>query len=409
MNILVIGGGPAGMMAAITAAKNGARVTLLEKNSRCGEKLRISGGGRCNVTNNTQDNRKLLPRYGKGEPFLHAPFSQFAVADTVEFFKELGVDFKEENEGRMFPKTEKAETIAAALEKKMDELGVDVYAKSPVASLLIKEGAISGARLGSGEEIHADRIIITTGGNSRPETGSTGDAFAWLKPHHRIEHPEPVLVPITTLERWTHSMSGLAFADAKISLEQGGAILEKKKGKLLFTHFGLSGPLVLNMSRAITSALADDPVKLHIDLFPSMDAGALDRDILAKLAPHQNKNLENALGSILPPLLVTGIGNKLNLDPEMKVHQFGRDMRKALVTLLKDIVLTPTGSLGAEKAVVTSGGVPLAEVDTKTMSSMKIKNLFLAGDVLDIDRPSGGYSLQLCWTTGYVAGKNAAQ
>lgn len=408
-NILIIGGGPAGMMAAISAARSGASVMLLEKNSRTGEKLRISGGGRCNVTNNTPDSRRLLPRYGDAEQFLYAPFSQFAVLGTIEFFRDLGVPFVEENEGRMFPATHKAETVARALEDEMKRLSVDVRTNSPVASLIIENEAIKGVILKNGERILSDRVIITTGGTGRPDTGSTGDAFAWLKSAHAISTPAPVLVPITTKEQWTHHMSGLAFADARVTLTQGNKALEKKKGKILFTHFGLSGPLILNMSRAITSALHDDPAELHIDLFPSMDAGALDRDILAKLAPHQNKILMNALTEFLPPLLVGGMLWQLRIDPEIKVHQFGREMRKALVSLLKDIIVTPTGALGADRAIVTSGGIPLTEVDTKTMQSKKISNLYLAGDVLDIDRPSGGYSLQLCWTTGFVAGANAAK
>lgn len=409
MNILIIGGGPAGMMAAITAARSGAKVTLLEKNNRTGEKLRISGGGRCNVTNNTLDVRKLLPRYSEAEQFLYAPFSKFAVSEAITFFNELNVPFIEENEGRMFPKTKRAETVARALENEMKKLGVDVRTNSPVTLLTINEGAIRGVTINSGEKISADRVIITTGGIGRPDTGSTGDAFAWLKSHHTVITPAPVLVPITTREQWTHNMTGLAFPDARVSLTQGGTVLEKKKGKILFTHFGLSGPLILNMSRAITRALHEDPAELHIDLFPSMDAGALDRDIVAKLAPHQNKILVNALTEFLPPLLVHSALYQLRIDSNMKVHQFGRDMRKTLVALLKDIALTPLGALGADKAIVTSGGIPLTEVDTKTMQSKKISNLYLAGDVLDIDRPSGGYSLQLCWTTGYVAGTSAAK
>ncbi|OGG62066.1 hypothetical protein A3C87_02125 [Candidatus Kaiserbacteria bacterium RIFCSPHIGHO2_02_FULL_49_34] len=403
--VVVIGGGPAGMMAAIFAARAGVQVTLLEKNKRLGEKLRISGGGRCNVTNNTQDVTKLLPKYGDAEQFLYAPFSQFSVKDTIAFFAELGVTFIEENEGRMFPSTEKAETIAEALIAEMKKLGVTICAGDAVRGFITAQNSILAAHTASGVAHKADHFIMSTGGTSRPETGSQGDALPWLAQFgHTIIKPDMTLVPIKTREKYTHAMSGLAFEDAKVTVKQGSTALKKARGKILFTHFGLSGPLILNMSKTIAEAFRDDPVSLGIDIFPNEDDAALAARLLAHFQQNQNKTLRNALRSFVPPLLATALITKFDIEETVRAQECPRTLRINIIQTLKRMELSVTGTLGAEKSIVSSGGVPLEEIDTRTMISKKVENLAVIGDVLNIDRPSGGYSLQLCWTTGSVAG-----
>ncbi|HXK37529.1 MAG TPA: NAD(P)/FAD-dependent oxidoreductase [Candidatus Paceibacterota bacterium] len=406
--VVVIGGGPAGMMAAITAARIGGKVVLLERNSRLGEKLLITGGGRCNITNNEIDNRKLLTKYKDASDFLHSPFAQFAVADTIKFFAELGLRMKEEPGGRMFPITNSARTVWEVLGAELARQGVSIQYNARVAELLKDGDHIASVRLDDGRVIKGDAFIIATGGTSRPETGSTGDGFKWLSSlGHTIHDSNPSLVPVKTLERWTHGMLGLAFEAAKVSLIRDKKVVAKKTGRILFTHFGLSGPLILNMSKEIWTLMMEDLITIEIDVFPKTDEGALDRMIQEKLQPLQNKLLRNALPEIFEKSLAEGVLEKLKLDGEKKVHQLTRAERLAIVGLVKHITLTPTGLLGTDKAIVTSGGLPLSEVEMRTMCSKRLANLFVTGDVLDIDRPSGGYSLQLCWTTGFVAGKSS--
>ncbi len=409
LKVIVIGGGPSGMMAAISAAKAGAEVLLLERNHRCGEKLLITGGGRCNITNNETDDRKLLLKYKDAKEFLFSAFAQFNVRDTIDFFAALGLEFKEEAGGRMFPATESARSVLEALLHAMEAEHIKIRNDARVTELLTDGHTVTGAVLEDGTTISGDRFIIATGGTSRPETGSSGDGFIWLKSlGHTIHAPNPSLVPVRTLERWTHALLGFAHPEAKVSLLRDGKVATKRTGRILFTHFGLSGPLILNMSKEIWMMQKEDPIIIEIDLFPKLDEGALDREFQSKLAPSQNRMLKNALSEILEPRLAEAVIGKLKLDPAMKVHQLKKEDRKRVVNLLKHIRLTPTGLLGADKAIVTSGGLPLKEVDTRSMRSDRYANLYVTGDVLDIDRPSGGYSLQLCWTTGHVAGTAAA-
>lgn len=409
-DVIVIGGGPAGMMAAATAAERGARVLVLEKNSSLGKKLLITGGGRSNVTNNEPDNRKLLTKYGTKGKFLFSAFAQFGVKETLEFFHTHGMPTKLEAEGRVFPATEKAESVWKCLVSYMKEYRVTVRANAEVAGFHMQKNSIEGVKLKSGEVVTAHAYILATGGTSRPETGSTGEGFTWLKQAgHNVAIPVPALVPIRTKEAWAHKLSGLAWKEAKVSTFTRGILQQSGVGKILFTHVGLSGPLVLNMSREIGELLKWGDVTLTIDLFPKQDNGALDRSIQEIFRGAQNRKLKNVLGSIVPSTLASALPERLMLDPEKEVNKVTRTERMAIVKFLKAMLLTPTGLLGLNKAVVVSGGVDLTEVDFRTMQSRLHKNLFLVGDILDIDRPSGGYSLQLCWTTGFVAGIHAIE
>lgn len=409
-DVVVIGGGPAGMMAAVQAAEAGASVLLLEKNEKLGKKLLITGGGRCNVTNAEFDNRKLLEKFKGSAKFLFSPFSQFSVKEAIDFFHARGVATRVEAEKRVFPTTDKAESVWQALVESLAKSKAEVSLISAVAGLLVENGQVAGVRLADGRVAKARSYVLATGGKSRPETGSTGEGFAWLKEiGHTVIDPDPALVPVRTKEEWAHGLSGLSLPSAKLTLLQNGAKQGLGKGKILFTHFGLSGPLVLNMSKDIRELLKYGAVEISLDLFPDFDPGALDKKLQELFREAQNKKFKNSLSGFLPPLLASAIIPLSGIDPEKFVNKVSREERLALGKILKALEMTPTGLLGADKAIVTSGGVALEEVDFKTMQSKLYPNLYLVGDVLNIDRPSGGYSLQLCWTTGYVAGQAAAR
>jgi len=416
-DVVVIGGGPAGMMAAGRAAQCGARVLLLEKNNALGQKLLITGGGRCNLTNAEFDVNVFLNKFKDSAKFLFSPFSQFGVEDTLDFFHERGMETKVEAEKRVFPVTDKAESVFAVLREYLREGDVTVLSNTSVTGFSVsEEGEIDGVLLQNGEKIQAHSYILATGGQSHPETGSTGDGFQWLKKiGHTIIESQAVLVPITTKEKWAHSLSGVSLADAKITLfqnDQDGKrkkVCKAKKGKLLFTHFGLSGPLILNMSKDISEFLRYGEVFVSLDLLPEMDFGILDKKIQEIFDHNKNKKIKNVLGELALPAFSEALLELSKIDGEKMVNAVSKEERLMLGRIAKDMCLSVTGLLGAEKAIVTSGGVDLKEVDLKTMRSRLFPHLYFVGDLLNIDRPSGGYSLQLCWTTGFVAGTTSGE
>jgi len=410
-DVVVIGGGPAGMMAAGRAAECGARVLLLEKNKTLGKKLLITGGGRCNVTNAEFDHHLFLAKFQKDAKFLFSPFSQFDVESALSFFHSRGMQTKVEAEKRVFPVTDNAQSVFDVLEKYMEEGKVDVQFDALVKGFVVKDSLIDGVMLEDKTCIQARSYILATGGKSHPETGSTGDGFQWLQEiGHSIIEPQPILVPVVTSEKWAHTLSGVSLADAKISFFQNDAsgkvrkIIPTKKGKLLFTHFGLSGPLILNMSRAIREFLQYGNVFLSLDFVPLLDYDVLDKKLQDIFAENKNKKIKNVLGVIVSESFVSEILEEAHIDGEKYVHSVTRNERLLLGQKMKRMTMTVTALLGAEKAIVTSGGVALPEIDLREMRSRLYKNLYCVGDILNIDRPSGGYSLQLCWTTGFVAG-----
>ncbi len=403
-DVAVIGGGPAGMMAAIRAAELGASVIILEKNEKLGKKLLITGGGRCNVTNATFDNRALAKKYGQKGKFLLSPLSQWNAQSAIDFFESRGMPTKTEPEHRVFPQSNSAQSVWDVLVADLKKFKVKVLTKTPVLKIIHTKTNISGVETPHGI-IRAHSYIITTGGTARPETGSTGEGLKWLsKLGHTTAAPNSALVPIKIGEPWVKKLQGLSFPSVKITIFENGIRSESRTGKILFTHFGLSGPLVLNMSRTIGEAMKESKVTLSFDIFPLLDHVALDEKILKHLEKNQNKKWGNALAGLFPQLFIPLATELSHIDPELIVNKVPRTARLAFVKALKDIRMTPTGLLGTEKAIVSSGGVALEEVDFKTMRSLKINNLYLAGDILDFDRPSGGFSLQICWTTGFVAG-----
>lgn len=405
-DIVIIGGGPAGMMAAGRAAELGHSVLLLEKNPALGKKLLITGGGRCNVTNNKPDTRVMLAKYKNNDKFLFSAFAQFGVKETLQFFNKRGMDTKEENEGRIFPVSDKAQSVSDVLAGYMREGNVKVQTGAEVSGLSIDK--VSGhiiIKLKGGQEIIAKSCVLATGGTSRPETGSTGEGFKWLKKlGHKIIEDGVALVPVALKDTWTKKMSGVALKDVKLTTFQNKQKQAVGKGKLLFTHFGISGPTVLNMSKEIGELLKYGEVVIELDLFPKLDHGELKKKLQELLVSESNKKLKNTLSKFTPAVLALPILELSGIDGETFNHSVRSADRTKLVALMKAIPLNVKGLLGADKAIVSSGGVDLKEVDFKTMESRIVPNLYLVGDVLNIDRPSGGYSLQLCWTTGYVAG-----
>lgn len=402
-----MGGGPAGMMAAGRAAECGASVLLLEKNLSLGQKLLITGGGRCNMTNVGVD---FFDKFKKDKKFLFSPFSRFGVEETLRFFHERGVATETEAEGRVFPADNKAQSVWAALGRYMQEGRVRIRFGVAAKGFEQEEGKIIGVRVSGEEILAAHAYIVATGGTSHPETGSTGDGFQFLKEiGHTVRQAEPSLVPIKIRERWVRDLSGLSFDDAKLTIYQNGKKHFTRKGKILFTHFGLSGPAILNMSRDVKELAKYGKVEIALDCMPGMDAGVLDKKMQQTFSEHQKKRLKNVLGELLSPSLSLVILHLAGIDPEKSVSTVHREERLALGRLMRRLPMTVSGFLGADRAIVTSGGVALSEVDCKTMRSRLYPNLSIIGDMLDIDRPSGGYSLQLCWTTGYVAGEEAAK
>lgn len=408
-DVLVIGGGASGMMAAGRAAELGKKVLLIEKNRRLGEKLRITGGGRCNITNATYDTRAMLAFYGKAADFLYSPFSQFGVKETFTFFESRGLPLVVQARNRAFPKTEKAHDVCETLIQYLKDGKVTIKTATAVKRIEHDGKRITGVVTSSGV-CTADSYILATGGVSHPETGSTGDGFTWLADiGHAIKKPTPTIVPLAVAEDWAHMLSGVSLSFMKITFFLDDKKAFSKTGKVLFTHFGLSGPLILNSAAKVGELLEAGRVTVKIDAYPDTEIGTLDKEITKTFDIHKNKMLKNILKEIVPEGTAPGIMRLLepSIDLSTKVHSITKAERRIIVDTLKALPLTVTNLMGYDRAVVADGGLQLGDIDTKTMRTKKFQNLFVTGDLLHITRPSGGFSLQLCWTTGYVAGSNA--
>ncbi len=406
-DVIVIGGGPAGMMAAGRAAARGARVLLLEKNDTLGKKLLISGGGRCNVTNGQTDNRLFLKKLEESSKFLFSAFAAWNVQNTLDFFHERNMPTKVENELRVFPVSDSAKSVWDVLHSYMQEGNVTIQKESPVVGFIVTDGKITEVTLKNKKILEAESFVLATGGNSHPETGSTGDGFTWLtKIGHSVVDIEPSLVPVALSDTWTKKLQGVSMKDIKLTVMQNDAKQGSYGGKILFTHFGISGPTVLNMSNSIRELLQYDKVTIMADLFPKLNHKELDIAIRELYANQSNKRVKNISTDLLPSSVLRTVSELAGIDIEVPCNSVTKEQRKALVRLLKALPLHVSHLLGLDKAVITSGGVELPEVDFKTMQSKLFSNLYLVGDVLNINRPSGGYSLQLCWTTGFIAGNS---
>jgi len=415
-DVIIIGGGASGMMAGCVASGIGKKVLIIEKNLELGSKLKISGGGRCNITNATYNIHDLLEKYGESKKILYSPFSIFGIKDTFDFFENLKLPLVVQAENRAFPYTEKALDVYNAMLNNLIKNNVQIKTKSKVLKIvknenntdvidyvIVKENNLTKKYYGSS-------FILSTGGLSHPETGSTGDGFSWLRDlGHSIINPTPNIVPLITKEKWSHIISGVSVDNAKITFYADGVKKFSKIGRILFTHFGLSGPTILNSSIQVSDLFySSDFITAKIDCYPGIDESLLDQNILKILDLNKNKVLKNVIKEIIPQGLLKGIEVLLfdSVDLNIKTHSLSKDNRKKITRLLKELPLTIRGLEGFDKSVVADGGVPLSEIDTKTMRSKYIKNLCITGDLLNVRRPTGGYSLQLCWTTGYIAGKS---
>lgn len=410
-DVAVIGGGPAGMMAAGRAAEMGARVVLVEKNTELGKKLLITGGGRCNVTNAETDMRKFIEKLGKNGQFFFSPLAAFGPQRVIEFFERHGVKTKVEERKRVFPVSDDAGDILEALKRYMEEGKVTVMTDATAAGFNRRETRLTQLIL-KGGEIEADAFVLATGGRSRPETGATGEGLKWAQVlGHRVANPFPALVPLKIADAWVKQTQGLSMDNIEVSLLVNGKKDLSRTGNILFTHFGTSGPTILDISKRVGEVLKhkEDEVRLVLDLKPAMTVAQLDERVQKDFKKFQNKTFRNSLDDLLPRKLIPAIIKLSQINPNKPVHEIAREDRQRLVKLLKDMRMTPIGLLGFDKAIASSGGVDLTEVDSKTMRSKIIENLFFTGDILDVDAPTGGFNLQVCWSTGFVAGEAAAK
>ena len=407
-DVAVIGGGPAGMMAAIKAGESGAKVVLIEKNEKIGIKLLMTGGGRCNLTHVEKNIREFCGKFGKEGDFLLSPFSVFGTKETMEFFEDNGVELKNEN-GKVFPASEKAKDILNVLVSLLKKYKVEVLFSSEVREINKKGKSISSVSLMNGKEIEANQYILSSGGRSYPATGSSGDSFIWAKRlGHDIVDTKPALTPIETKEQWTKTLQGISLDDVSVSLVCNQKVEKEGRGEILFTHFGFSGPLILDMSRTIGDLLEKGKVKMMIDLFPNKNIEQLDKFIISVFNKNRKKHILKFLNDFFPEKLSAFILNFSSIPSDRKSNDITKEERMRLIRFMKKIEVNVTGLLGFDKAMATHGGVSLKTIDSKTMKSKLINNLYFAGEAINLDGPCGGYNLQMCWTTGYVAGQNAA-
>ena len=377
-DVIVVGGGASGMMAAGRAAERGRRVLLLEKNKQLGEKLKITGGGRCNVTNAEFDTRELLTHYGEGAKFLASPFSQFGVKSVFIFFESRGLPLVVEDRKRAFPQTQKALDVFRVMEKYLKETRVTVRTGAKVMRIIAEGRKILGVELG-GAIYTAGSVVLATGGVSHPKTGSTGDGFLWLRAlGHTVKTPTPTIVPLAGREAWVKALAGVTLTPMKITFFTDGKKQCSRTGSILFTHFGISGPTVLNSADKVGDMLQAGPVTAAIDMFPVLDLGAFDARIRSVFDTNKNRDLKNVFKDIAPPgmsALLTLIFN--NINPDTKAHSVTKEQRKAMAKTLKALPITITHLMGFDRAVVADGGIVLKEMDMKTMRSLLFDNLYI--------------------------------
>lgn len=400
--VIVIGAGPAGMMAAIQAAKNH-EVILLDGNDRIGKKLFITGKGRCNVTN-AKDISEFF-EFIPGNPyFLYSSLYTFTNEDTMEFFKKQGIELKVERGDRVFPKSDKSSDIIKGLSKALKEGNVEIKLNSKVTDIKFENNSIKEIIINNCEKLKGDYYIIATGGASYPATGSTGDGQRYAKKGgHNIIKLKPSLVPIETKDEWVKELMGLSLKNVSVTIKEGKKSVYKEQGEMIFTHFGLSGPLILSGSRFIKEG---KEYTLIIDLKPALDIQELDKRVQRDFQKYINKDFKNSLDELLPKKLIPVIIKMSNIPENKKVNEITKEERKRLVNLIKNLSIKISGLRSLTEAIVTSGGVDTKEIDPSTMKSKLINNLSFAGEVIDVDAFTGGYNVQIALSTGFVAGSN---
>lgn len=403
--VIVIGGGAAGMMAAVCSAKEGNQVTLLEKNEKLGKKLFITGKGRCNLTN-AGDIEDLMSRVVTNPEFLYSAFYSFTNDQMMEWMEEWGCPVKVERGNRVFPVSDKSSDVIRAMERELSRRKVSVKLHTEVKKIVIEDGSVRGAEIKGGRILKADKVIVATGGVSYPSTGSTGDGhFFAEKTGHKVTHLEPALVPFHVDGTICSRLQGLSLKNVEASLYADGKRIYKEFGEMLFTHFGVSGPVILSASSYAVKHKGKD-LKLLIDLKPALSEDQLDHRILKDFQENINKEFKNSLGKLLPKKMIPVILELSGIPEEKKVHEITKNERRNLTALLKAMPLSVTGTRGFKEAIITHGGVDVKEINPSTMESKKVQGLYFAGEVLDLDALTGGYNLQIAWSTGYLAGMN---
>lgn len=400
---IVIGGGAAGMMAAYAAAMCGNEVSLYEKNEKLGKKVYITGKGRCNVTNacETQD---LLGNIVTNPKFMYSPIYTFDNNMVQSFMEEWGCPLKTERGNRVFPQSDKSYDVINALIRAMRENKVDINLDSHVSDILTENGHVTGVRV-NGCDIECDNVILATGGYSYPSTGSTGEGHTMAsKLGHHITKCMPALVPFTAAEEWVKELQGLSLRNCGVTIYDGDHKIYEDFGELLFTHFGVSGPTVLSASSYAVDIIRKRPLRLVIDLKPALDEKQLDARILRDFEANINRKFMNSLDKLFPKSLIPVIIERSGIDAQCRVNEITRDKRQGLVKLIKNFDLTLTGLRGFNEAIITHGGVDIKEIDSSTMESKLIKGLYFAGEMIDVDAVTGGFNLQVAWSTGYLAG-----
>ncbi|MBU2578988.1 NAD(P)/FAD-dependent oxidoreductase [Patescibacteria group bacterium] len=419
-DVVVIGGGPAGIMAAGRAAELKAKVLLLEKNAGLGKKLLLTGNHRSNITNAEFDLQKFAKKYGRKGDFLLHCLTNFGVKETINFFEKKGLKIKKEQGGKIFPKSDRASDVLRVLINFLKKHGVKIMTNSEVRKIIkeqnfaplngaaSKKNKIAKLILNNGKEIVGKNYIICAGGKSYPKTGSTGDGYKWAKElGHKVDKIRPALTPIKIKENWPKMAQGLSLKNVGLAVFQNNKKKCGRVGELLFTHFGITGPMVLDLSGEIGELLEKGEVNLVLDLNPALDFQTLDKKIQNNFSKEQNKLLKNSLANLLPQKLIPIIIEMSGINPSKKVNEITKQERHKLLKLLKKLEMKVGSLLGFETAIITDGGVSLTDIDSKIMKSKLIENLFFAGEIIDLHGPCGGYNLQLCWSTGYLAGQSA--
>ena len=413
--IIVIGGGPAGMFAAIAAAEAGSQVTLLEKNEKLGKKLYITGKGRCNITN-AGDMDNLFANIMTNAKFLYSAFYSYDNQRVIDFFERNGLRTKIERGNRVFPVSDHSSDVIATLQKVLKEKKVKIMLHTQVQSLLeelsvddMSQNVVTGVKLEDGTTMQADAVIVATGGFSYQTTGSTGDGYRFAKEMgHTVTDIHPSLVPFLAKEGYVQQMQGLALKNVEVRILNGKKLLYQEFGEMLFTHFGVSGPLLLSASAAIKPSLTAGELSMFIDLKPALSEEQLDHRLLREFDEAKNKQFKNSIGGLFPAKMIPVMLELSGIDPEKKVNEITKEERRYFIGLIKAFPVTLCGLRDFNEAIITKGGVKVKEMNPSTMESKLISHLYFCGEVLDLDAMTGGYNLQIAWSTGYLAGVSAA-